>query len=129
MATAFVVVLLTTIVACAGLALDGARLIGTRRNAELVAAAAARTGSQWFDETALNDGQLELDAPAAIAEVDSVLEQQGFDATHRHVTYLGNGVLHVDVSQDVPMIVLGLAGVPTKRVTASAETQLVAGTG
>ena len=46
--------------------------VGSRRNAQLVAAAAARTGSQWFDETALNRGSLELDARAAIAEVENL---------------------------------------------------------
>ena len=125
-ATAFVVVMLTTVIACAGLALDGARLMGSRRNAQLVAAAAARTGSQWFDETALNNGSVELDAPAAIAEVESLLDQQGFDAQHRQVTYLGNGTLLVKVSEDVPMLLLGLVGVTTRRVTASAQTEIVA---
>ena len=126
MATAFVVVIFTTIIACAGLVLDGARLMGTRRNAQLVAAAAARTGSQWFDETALNNGTLELDEGAAVAEIESLLEQQGFDAQHREVTYLGNGTLLVKVSEDVPMILLGLVGVTSRRVSASAQTELVA---
>jgi hypothetical protein len=121
------VVIFTTVIACAGLALDGARLMGTRRNAQLVAAAAARTGSQWFDENALNNGTLELDAPAAIAEVESLLDQPGFDAAHRQVTYLGGGTLLVKVSEDVPMIALGLVGITTKTVTASAQTELVAG--
>ena len=47
--------------------------------------------SQWFDETALHNGSLELDAPAAIAEIESLLDQQGFDAQHRQVTYLADG--------------------------------------
>ena len=125
-ATAFVVVILTTVIACAGLALDGARLMGSRRNAQLVAAAAARTGSQWFDETALNNGSVELDATAAIAEVESLLDQQGFDAQHRQVTYLGHGTLLVKVTEDVPMLLLGLVGITTRQVTASAQTEIVA---
>jgi Flp pilus assembly protein TadG len=129
MATAFVVVIFTTLIACSGLALDGARLMGTRRNVELVAAAAARTGSQYVDEHALNGGVLELDVAAAIAAVNSVLEQQGYDSSHRRVEYRPGGGLVVTVSDDVSMILLGLVGVTTKRVTASASTQMVAGLG
>ncbi len=88
-ATAFIVVIAVTLVASAGLALDGARLLGARRNAQLVAAGAARTGSQWFNETALNNATLELDPETALTEIHNVLEQQGFDAAHRRVSYLG----------------------------------------
>jgi hypothetical protein len=127
LASAFVLVMVVTLAMCGGLALDGARLMGARRNAELVAAAAARTGSQWFDETALNEGNLGLDQSAAEAEANSVLEQQGFDAGHRDVHYVGNGVFRVKVTKDVPMILLWVMGIGTKTVSASAETQLSRG--
>ena len=126
MASVFVLVLFVTMIAAGGLALDGSRLMGTRRNLAQLAGASARTGSQWFDEASLNNGALELDAATAIEQVNSVLDQQGIGAADRRVEYLGAGVLRVEVSRDVPMIVLGLIGVPTKRVSASARTELVA---
>ena len=67
-----------------------------------------------------------LEAPAAIAEVESLLDQRGFDAQHRQETYLGDGALLVKVSEDVPMLPIGPVGVTSKRVTASAETEIVA---
>ncbi len=127
MATAFVLVLFVTLAMCAGLALDGARLMGARRNAQLVASAAARTGSQWPDETSLNTGLLGLDETAATQAVIEVLDQQGFNAAHRSIEYLGTGALRVKVTKDVPMILLWVMGVPTKTVSASAQSQLIQG--
>jgi Flp pilus assembly protein TadG len=127
LASAFVLMMLVTLLMCAGLALDGARMIGARRNLQLVAAGAARTGSQWLDESALNDGKLALDEPAATAAVAEVLDQQGVDSSHRSIEYLGNGALRVKVSREVPMILLWMLGVPTKTVSASAQSQSVKG--
>jgi Flp pilus assembly protein TadG len=127
LASAFVVMMLVTLMMCAGLALDGARMMGARRNLQLVAAGAARTGSQWLDETALNQGVLALDETAATAAVVEVLDQQGIDSAHRSVEYLGNGALRVKVSREVPMILLWMMGVPTKTVSASAQSQSVKG--
>jgi Flp pilus assembly protein TadG len=127
LASAFVLMMLVTLLMCAGLALDGARMIGARRNLQLVAAGAARTGAQWNDETALNEGRLELYEVEASAAVAEVLDQQGIDAAHRSIEYLGNGELRVKVSREVPMILLWMIGVPTKTVTASAQSQSVKG--
>jgi hypothetical protein len=127
MATVFVLVLFVTLTMCAGLALDGARLMGARRNAQLVASGAARTGSQWLDETALNNGALGLDETAAKAAAADILFQQGFDSAHSSIEYLGNGALRVKVTKDVPMILLWVMGVPTKTVSASAQSQLMKG--
>jgi Flp pilus assembly protein TadG len=116
MASAFVLVIFVTLAMCAGLALDGARMMGARRNAQLVASGAARTGSQWLDETSLNNGAMGLDETAAKAAVAEVLSQQGFDASNSSIEYLGNGALRVKVM-----------GIPKKTVSASAQTQLIKG--
>ncbi len=126
-ASAFVLMIVVTLLMCAGLALDGARLIGARRNLQLVASGAARTGSQWLDESALNEGRLALDETNAKNAVVEVLEQQGIDSGHRSVEYLGNGALRVKVSREVPMILLWMMGVATKTVSASAQSQTVKG--
>lgn len=124
MASAFVLVIFVTLAMCAGLALDGARIMGARRNAQLVASGATRTGSQWVDETSLNQGVLELDGPAAVQAASEVLGQQGFDSAHRSVEYVGDGAIRVKVTKDVPMILLWVMGIPTKTVSASAQSKL-----
>jgi hypothetical protein len=126
-ATTFVLIVFVTLTMCGGLALDGARMMGARRNAQLVASGAARTGSQWLDETSLNRGEMGLDETAAKVAVAEVLAQQGFDSAHSSVEYLGNGTLRVKVTKDVPMVLLWVMGIPTKTVSASAQSQLVQG--
>jgi hypothetical protein len=124
-ATAFVLVLSVTLLICTGLAIDGARFIGARRNASLAAGAAARSGSQWLDEPSLNKGVLELDEPKAVAEVERVLILQKYQPQPGDVKYLPGGILRVKVRKEVPTVLLWVIGIPSKTVTASATSQII----
>ncbi len=66
-------------------------------------------------------GRSSFDAPAAIADAETLLDEKASTRSTARVPYPGDGTLLVKVSEDVPILLLGLVGVTTKRVTASAE--------
>jgi hypothetical protein len=111
--SAFVVVMTLIVIVCAGLAVDGARIIGTKVGAADHAENAARLAAQ--EVASVHGGELALDPGRASAAANSYLSSHGLSgfvtATPEQVT--------VTVSQTVNMTLLGLVGISTKTVTAT----------
>ncbi|MCU1366870.1 MAG: hypothetical protein JWN39_2509 [Ilumatobacteraceae bacterium] len=109
----FVVVITMTVLVCAGLAVDGARIVGGKVSAADHAANAARAGAQEL--TSLHNGAPVIDPARARRTAQSYLATHGLSgsvsATPQRVT--------VTVRITVNMTLLRLAGVPSKSVTAT----------
>lgn len=108
--SAVVVCLIVVFVACAGLVLDGGRLVGARSKAAGLALAAARDGVQEVHR--LREGLIVLDIPAAERRAHAYLETAGavgsVVATEDTVT--------VTVSIGVAPLLLGAIGVGSRTV-------------
>ena len=109
----FVVVITMTVLLCAGLAVDGARIVGGKVSAADHAANAARAGAQEL--VSLHNGTPVIDPARARRTAQSYLSAHGLtgtvSATPQQVT--------VTVRITVGMTLLRLAGVPSKSVTAT----------
>lgn len=77
--SAFVVMLVMTFVACAGLALDGGRVVGAHSRAADLAENAARAGAQEI--TGIRAGSWEIDPRRARATARAYLAAQGASGT------------------------------------------------
>jgi hypothetical protein len=71
------VTLMAALIACAGLAVDGGRIMATRREASAIAAAAARRGSEEIATADLVSGRAGIDPSRAEAAVRGYLSQAG----------------------------------------------------
>lgn len=111
--SAFVVVMTLIVLVCGGLAVDGARIIGTKVGAADHAENAARLAAQEI--ASVHGGELALDPARARAAADSYLAAHGLSGS---VTVTPERVV-VTVSQTVDMTLLGLIGISTKSVTAT----------
>ena len=110
--TAFVAVLAITFIACAGLAVDGGRLVAARVQLADHAENAARAGVQ--EVTSLRSGEPDIDVSEARSTAAAYLRSWGVSgevsATTEEVT--------VSVRRMVPMSILGLFGVGSRMVSA-----------
>lgn len=118
--SAFVVVITMTIMACAGLAVDGARVVGAKVAAADHAENAARAGAQ--EVTALREGgPPRLDPARAQAAAEAYLAAQGLSgevsATTERIT--------VTVRTTVATTLLQLVGISAKTVTATRSSEPV----
>jgi Flp pilus assembly protein TadG len=112
--TAFVVVLVGALLLCAGLVVDGGRVLAATRDARDVAAGAARAGAQAIDITTFRDrNTTTLDAPVAERQANTFLTQAGYSGT---VTVDTDRVT-VTITTRVPMAILGIAGVGPRTIT------------
>lgn len=102
--TAFVVGLMMTFIVCAGLGVDGGRLIATRLELADRAENAARIGVQEL--TDLRSGEPKIDSSSAREASNSYLATQNLDFV---VTTTGTSVT-VTVSREVKMTLLKLFG-------------------
>lgn len=122
--TAMVIVFTIALFAMAGLVVDGSRLYTARRHARDVSAAAARAGAQALDVDAeLSSGAQLIAATDAANEAQAFLRAAGETGT---VTVVGDRV-RVRVNVRTSMLILGLAGVGDKTVTASGEARSTRG--
>jgi hypothetical protein len=112
--TAFVVVLVGALILCAGLVVDGGRVLAATRDARDAAAGAARAGAQAIDITTFRDSNTtELDAPGAERQANTFLTQAGYTGT---VT-IDTDRVTVTINTRVPMAILGIAGVGPRTIT------------
>lgn len=109
----FVVVITLTVLVCAGLAVDGARIVGAKVSAADHAENAARVGAQELES--VRSGELILDRAGAQGAAESYLASQGVSGT---VTVTPEQIT-VTVSTTVDMTLLGLIGVTSKHVVAT----------
>jgi len=110
--TAFVVVIAMTFIACAGLALDGGRLVAAKVELGDDAENAARVGAQEI--TSFRSGNPTIDKPRASDAVTRYLTEHDVSG---EVSINGNEVT-VLVTRLVRMTLLSLFGVTAKIVTA-----------
>lgn len=111
--SAFVVVMTLIVIICAGLALDGARIIGTKVGAADHAENAARIAAQEL--ASVHGGELALDPGRAQAAGEAYLATHGLQGSVSATTER----VVVTVSQTLSMTLLNLVGISTKTVTAT----------
>ncbi len=110
--TALVVVLAMTFVACAGLAIDGGRLVAAKIELGDQAENAARAGAQ--EVTSLRSGTLQIDKGRAVKAAEKFLTSQGLTGD----VFIRNNEVTVIVSRNVPMTLLSLFGAKPKTLSA-----------
>ena len=111
--TAVVVSMTIALIACAGLAFDGGRLLGARLDAADHAENAARAGAQHV--TAIREGRWRLDGPAARDAALGYLSSAGVSGD---VAVVGDEVT-VTVTVHRRMALLGVVGVGDRTVSAT----------
>ncbi len=124
--TAFVVVLMTGILALAGLALDGGLALAAKVRAVGQAEAAARAGAQAIDlATYRATGRLVLDPDRAVAAARTQLAAAGAEG---EVSLREGGVVVTVTDTHVPRL-LGLAGITELTVRGEARAVPQGGVG
>jgi Flp pilus assembly protein TadG len=120
--TVFVVSMTVALLLVAGLVLDGGRMISARRDADAVAAAAARAGVQGLDEAGIRrSGGAPVDVFAARARVGRYLAATAYTGS---VDVRGDTVtVEVHRTQELP--ILSLVGLVTAEVTGSGSARAV----
>ena len=119
--TALVVVLAMTFVACAGLAVDGGRLVAAKVELGDHAENAARVGAQ--EVTSLRSGSPEINESKAVYAANEYLSTHGIDGE----VQVDNNDVIVRVSQYIPMTLLSLFGVSGKTLSAQRSATPVDG--
>lgn len=109
--TALVVVLAMTFVACAGLAIDGGRLVAAKIELGDQAENAARVGAQ--EVTSLRSGTMQIDESRAVDAAERFLAGQGLDGD----VSIQNNIVTVTVSRSIRMTLLSLFGAKSKTLS------------
>jgi Flp pilus assembly protein TadG len=115
--TVFVALLAVALFALAGLVLDGGRAVSAQQAAQDEADQAARSGAAALSVNALRAGAVELDAQAAVANAVAYTVAAGHPGT---ATVVGNAV-EVSIHYRVPTDILGIVGIDTLPVSATAR--------
>lgn len=121
--SAFVAVVAVAMVVVAGLVHDGGRLLAARRQADDIAANAARVGVQELDEHSLRTGRPVVDPVAAHRAVVAYLARTPATGVAR----IAADTVTVDVELQVRPGLLGIAGVDTRTVSAVRRARAVRG--
>jgi hypothetical protein len=123
MITAFVAVLAVALFAVVGLAVDSGRAISAQSIVANEAGQAARTGAGQLSVNALRDGHVALDDAAAIQKAEEYMAFSG----HPGTAWVNDGVVTVRVVEAVSTTILGIVGIRTITVSASASASDVSG--
>jgi Flp pilus assembly protein TadG len=115
--TVFVALLAVALFALAGLVLDGGRAVSAQQAAQDEADQAARSGAEALSVSALRTGTVELDVQAAMANAVAYTVAAGHPGTAKVV---GDAV-EVTIHYRVPTDILGIVGIGTLPVTATAR--------
>lgn len=122
-ATAFVVGMAITLLACAGLVVDGGTALNARMKLADDAEQAARAGAQELDQGALRDsGVVEVDDAAARQRAGAFMTARGYDVVRIEVT--GDSVT-VTASDVVQAQLLTIIGFDTFDIEATATADAV----
>lgn len=120
---AYVTLLVVPLLALLGLVCDGGRAMVARQAAATEAADAARAGAGQLSVAALREGTLALDPTDAGRAAFAATVAAG----HPGRVVVSGGRVTVVVSYRVPTLLLGIVGVPSISVSASATAVDVAG--
>lgn len=121
--TAFLAVLAVALFVLVGLVVDGGRAVVAKREAIDVAEQAARVGADQLSVDALRSGTVVVDPSAATTAVARYLAAAGEQGV---ATVTGDSVT-VHVSSTTPTVILGMVGISTIPVSASASATNVHG--
>jgi hypothetical protein len=122
--TAFVVIMVTALILCAGLVIDGGLTLATKIRATDEAQSASRAGAEQINlATYRATGTVALDPTEASAAAERYLAATG---DHGHVAVVGDTVT-VTVVASQPTQILGIAGLHSLTVTASASARAIRG--
>lgn len=120
--TVFVVSMTTALLLVAGLVFDGGRIISARREADAVAAAAARAGAQGLDETGLRQTNgAPILGPDATARVQRYLAHTDFTGS----TDVRGETISVNVHRTQQLSILSLAGLYSTPINGTGSARAV----
>jgi Flp pilus assembly protein TadG len=113
---AFVTLLLVALFALVGLVVDGGVALTAHQAAQVEAEQAARRGAGAVDVDGLRAGTVRIDPVAAVAAAQQFAAASGHPAT----ASVASGVVTVNVQYSVPTVILGIVGIRSLHVTATA---------
>ena len=116
--TTFAVLLLVALMALLGLVVDGGSALLAHQSAETEAEQAARAGAGALSVEALRDGAVQLDNQAAVAVAEGFAAAAG----HPGTATVANGVVTVRIRYRVPTAILGIVGIRSLPVSATASS-------
>lgn len=124
--TVFVVSMTTALLLVAGLVFDGGRMIAARREADAVAAAAARAGAQGLDEAGLrqSDG-VPLNASDVVRRVEGYLGRTNYSGG----ASVSGDTVTVEVHRTQTLAILSLAGLASSDITGTGSARAVRAVG
>ncbi len=121
--SAFVALLLVALVALAGLVVDGGAAISAHQAAVDEAEQAARAGAGALSVDALRGGSLVIDQDAAVRSAEAFTTAAG----HPGTAVASAGAVTVTVRYRIPTSVLGIVGINSLPVSATASAVDVQG--
>jgi Flp pilus assembly protein TadG len=121
--SAFVVLLLLALVALMGLVIDGGSAFSARQATADVAEQAARAGAGALSVGALRSGSVQIDPAAAVAAAVAFAAATGHQAT----ASVSGSVVTVQIRYRIPTEVLGIIGISSLPVSATASATDVQG--
>lgn len=121
--TAFVLVMFIVLFSIAGLVVDGGSALSAHQAATEEAEQAARRGAAELSDRGLRSGVIEVDPAQAVgAAVDFTVV-----AGHPGTATVSEGVVTVEVRYRIPTAILGIIGIRSLPVSATASAFDVAG--
>lgn len=120
----FILILMPALVGLAGLAYDGGMLFAGRREANILAAAAARAGTNDLDETSIYEGDPVM-AGSAPGSATGFAYAHGAGTANAIV--IDPKHLKVEVTRQVNLTFLGIVGLGTQTVSGTGTSHVVPG--
>jgi Flp pilus assembly protein TadG len=121
--SAFVMLLLVAIFVVLGLVVDGGLAASAREQAADEAEQAARAGAGSISVEALRSGQLQIDDSKAISTAEQFMTASG----HPGVATVSSGRVQVAINYRIHTVILGIVGVTTLPVSATATAVDISG--
>lgn len=115
--TAFVALLLVALFVLIGLVLDGGSALAAHQAATNEAEQAARAGAGALSVDALRSGSLAIDQQEAVAAATAFTVASG----HPGSASVSSGTVVVHVAYRIPTVILGIVGIRSMPVSASAR--------
>ena len=124
--TVFVVSMTTALLLVAGLVFDGGRMIAARREADAVAAAAARAGAPGLDEAGVRQtDRAPLNASDVVRRVERYLGRTNYSGVAR----VSGDTVTVEVHRTQTLAILSLAGIASSEITVTGSARAVRAVG
>ena len=121
--SAFVAVIVVSLVAISGLVVDGGAYLAARRSAINDAEQAARQGADQISQQSVRSGIVAISPSSAVFAAESYLVQTG----HPGTAWVTGGTVYVSLTYKEPTILLGIVGIHDFLVRATASATEVHG--